>query len=662
MAKAAVSSIERMKGFALFAALACCTLPSLAAQRLKADTPSTTVQGTRFTAPTGWTMRAAGPAIFLASPEGDSRITLLDAPQGDAHAALAAAWAAHTPEPAPALKSVSDRPARNGWTQVRHARYRTASEAQRTVYAQALRRGAQWTVVLYDLSIAVAEKRDSQLELLSNTLLPAGYVRPSLAGQTAQRLDAARIAALTEFVETARVQFDIPGVALGLVQDGEVVFEGGFGLRALGRPETVDADTAFLIASNNKPLTTLMLAKLVEAKKFSWNTPVAQLWPAFQLGDAKTTRQLRVKHLVCACTGLPRQDYEWLFEGENATPASIVKTLSTMRPTSAFGELYQYSNLLAAAGGYLGGHVLHPGRELGAAYDAAMQQLVFDPLGMSATTFDYARAQAGNHAAPHGFDVEGRSTVASMDLNLAGIASRPDGGAWSTTRDLLRYVQMELAHGLLPDGQRYIAEPPLLARRQPQVAEGHEEHYGIGLKIDRSSGVPIIRHGGSATGYRSDLLWLPDHGVGAVILTNSDAGSALRSAFRRRLLEVLFDREPTTAADLAQQAQRSKTARLEERAELRVPADPAQAGQLAARYRNAVLGQIAVRREGAQTVFDFGGWDSEVATRKNAEGTTAFVTISPGEEGFEFLVADTPTARRLVLRDAQHEYVFIEAR
>lgn len=647
-----------MKGFALFAALACCTLPTLAAQRLAADTPLTTVQGTRFTAPIGWTMRVKGPAIFLAAPEGDSRITLLDVPQGEADAAVAATWAAHTPQAAPALKGALDRPARHGWTQVRHYRYRSAGEAQRTVYAQALGSGGRWTVALYDLSIAVAEKRDSQLELLTNTLLPAGYMRPTLAGKTAQRLDAARIAALTGFVETARQQFDIPGVALGLVQDGEVVFEGGFGLRALGKPEQVDADTAFLIASNNKPLTTLMLAKLVEAQKFSWNTPVTRLWPAFRLGDAATTRQLRVRHLVCACTGLPRQDYEWLFEGENATPASIVKTLSTMRPTSAFGELYQYSNLLAAAGGYLGGHVLHPGRELGAVYDAAMQQLVFDPLGMSATTFDHARAQAGNHAAPHGLDVDGRTTVASMDLNLAGVASRPDGGALSTTRDLLRYVQMELAQGLLPDGRRYIAESPLLARRQPQVAEGHEEHYGIGLKIDRTAGVTILRHGGSATGYRSDLLWLPEHGVGAVILTNSDAGSALRSAFRRRLLEVLFDAEPVIAADLAQQARRSKAGRLEERAELQVPPDPAQAGQLAARYHNAVLGQIEVRHEGGQTVFDFGGWDSEVATRQHAGGAVTFVTISPGEEGFEFTLADAGTARRLVLRDAQHEYVF----
>ena len=72
-----------------------------------------------------------------------------------------------------------------------------------------------------------------------------------------------------------------------------------------------------------------------------------------------------------------------------------------MQPTSAFGEMFQYSNLLAAAAGFVGGHVAYPQLELGAAYDKAMQTRVFDPLGMKATTFDYAAVMRGNHAMPH---------------------------------------------------------------------------------------------------------------------------------------------------------------------------------------------------------------------------------------------------------------------
>ena len=632
--------------------------PPERADILAADTPRTTAFGTRFVAPKGWAIRTDGNAIVLAAPEGNAHVAIIDVRNSDADAALAAAWALYRPGSAPSPEDARDRPARDGWDQVRLYEYAAPAKEQRTTYARALRKDDRWTVAIVDLPDAVAEKRDTQLEVIFGKLLPPGFERETFAGKKAHRLDAARIAALSGFIEAARKDSDIPGVALGLVQDGRVVFEGGFGVRESGKPATVDADTLFIIASNTKPLTTLMLAKLVDAGRFDWDTPVTSLWPAFRLGDSDTTKQVRVKHLICACTGLPRQDMEWLFQGDVATPASMMQVLSTVQPTSAFGELYQYSNLLAAAGGYLGGHVLHPDLELGAAYDDAMQTLVFDPLGMRATTFDYARAQAGNHAAPHGFTVDGKIVRADMDLNYTGLPMRPDGAAWSNVHDLLRYVQMELAAGLLPNGRRYISEEALLARRVPQVAEGSDETYGMGLKTDGIWGIPVLHHGGTMIGYRADMIWLPDHGVGAVILINSDSGSSLRAGFRRRLLEVLFDGKPEAADQMAAWAKQSKAGLAAARKTLVVPAEAAESRRLSAHYRNAALGDIDVRRDGTTTVFDFGGWDSEMATRRDDDGTLAFISISPGEEGFEFVVDDAADTRRLVLRDAQHEYVF----
>jgi len=101
-----------------------------------------------------------------------------------------------------------------------------------------------------------------------------------------------------------------------------------------------------------------------------------------------------VKHLICACTGLPRQDFEWLLHYRGVTAEGALETLATIQPTTKFGELFQYSNGLAAAAGFVGGHVAFPALELGAAYDEAMRSRVFQPLGMTATTFDFARSQA----------------------------------------------------------------------------------------------------------------------------------------------------------------------------------------------------------------------------------------------------------------------------
>ena len=97
----------------------------------------------------------------------------------------------------------------------------------------------------------------------------------------------------------------------------------------------------------------MLLAELVDENKLRWDQPVTEVYPSFKLGDAETTQKVLVKHLVCACTGLPRQDLEWLLNYGTATPASSLALLGTMQPTSRFGEVYQYSNLMAAAAGYV---------------------------------------------------------------------------------------------------------------------------------------------------------------------------------------------------------------------------------------------------------------------------------------------------------------------
>ncbi|HET9767685.1 MAG TPA: serine hydrolase domain-containing protein, partial [Thermoanaerobaculia bacterium] len=433
----------------------------------------------------------------------------------------------------------------------------------------------------------------------------------------------------------------------------------GFGVRDIKGPAKPDGDTLFMIASNTKALTTLLLAKLVDEGKLTWDTAVTSLLPSFKLGDADTTRSVLVKHLICACTGLPRQDYEWIFQFDGVTPDGALATLGTMQPTTKFGEMFQYSNPMAGAAGFTAGHVLFPDLELGAAYDRAMQSYVFAPLGMTSTTFDYARALATDHAGTYAPDVDGKPAAAVMAVNYAVIPLRPAGGAWSNVPDMLRYVQMELDEGALPGGRQYIRKEPLLERRAAQVPIGKNTTYGMGLEVDTTYDVPVVHHGGDMIGYHSDMIWLPESGVGAVILTNGDPGWILRGQFRRKLLEVLFDGRAEAEAQVTAGGKNFYDGLAAERKLLTIPADAAASAKLAARYGNAALGDIAVSRDGAATVFDFGEWKSEVASRQNPDGSTSFFTTAPGLFGFEFVVG-TGAKRTLVTRDAQHEYVFDE--
>ncbi len=629
-----------------------------AAERLAADTPKTTVRGNPFVAPAGWSVSVRGPATILEAPEGDSWIAIVDVEAKDAEAALAAAWAAFK-EPKWPLLATHDAPDRDGWTKQRIFVYQTSPNEKRDVAARVRFAGGAWNVVIVDMDQAVEEKRAAQLGLMFGKLLPKGVTRETFAGKKANRLDAARLAALAKFVEDGQKATGVPGVSVGIVQEGKVVFAGGFGVRELGTPTKVDADTLYMIASNTKGLTTLLLAKLVEQGKLTWTTPVTSLLPSFKLGDADTTSRVLVEHLICACTGLPRQDMEWLLQYGGMTPEGAMSTLATVQPTSKFGEMFQYSNLLAGAAGFIGGHVLYPDLELGAAYDKAMQTQVFDPLGMSSTTFDYAKALAGNHATAHAPDLDGRQSRAVFAIDYSVLPLRPAGAGWSSVNDMLKYVAMELRQGTLPDGTRYIGKEPLLERREKKVPLGESAVYGMGLMVDSTYGVPVVHHGGDMVGYHSDMIWLPEQNVGAVVLTNADLGWLIRGSFQRKLLEVLFDGHPEADASVAAAAKAFYEQVAVDRKLLTVPADPAESAKLASGYANAALGEIAVTKDGAATVFDFGEWKSEVASRKNPDGSVSFLTTAPGVSGFEFVVG-AGAKRTLTLRDAQHEYVFEE--
>jgi CubicO group peptidase (beta-lactamase class C family) len=630
-----------------------------ATDKLSADTPETTALGNAFIAPKDWSVRIKGPATILEAPEGDSWVALVDVQAKTQDEALAAAWQAYKPDAKWPLKVSNDLPDRDGWSRRRAYDYQTSPNEKRGVDAIVYYSGSSWTVVIEDVADAVAGKRGAQLSLIFSRLLPKGYSRESFAGRKANTLDQARLAELGRFVEQGQQVLGIPGVALGVVQDGKVVFAGGFGVKDLGGTEKPDADTLFMIASNTKAMTTLLLAKLVDEHRIAWDTPVTQLLPSFKLGDAATTRSVLVKHLICACTGMPRQDLEWIFDYGKMTPESTMALLGTMQPTSKFGELFQYSNLMAAAAGYTGAHVIHPDMELGAAYDTSMQSYVFDPLGMKETTFNMKRAVSSNHAGSHSPDADGKTAKAVTAINDAIIPARPAGGAWSSVNDMLKYISMELAEGKLPDGTTYISKGPLLERRAPQVSIGKDVTYGMGLMVDTTYGIPVVHHGGDLVGYHSDMMWLPQQNVGLVILTNADPGWLLRDRIRRKLLEVLFDGHPEADAQLDADAKSFYSELAAERKLMTIPADPNESAKLAKHYMNPKLGEINVSTSGDATVFDFAEWKSEVASRKNPDGTISFITTVPGELGFEFVVG-SGAKRTLTIRDAQHEYVFEE--
>jgi len=226
---------------------------------------------------------------------------------------------------------------------------------------------------------------------------------------------------------------------------------------------------------------------------------------------------------------------------------------------------------------------------------------------------------------------------------------------------MLRYVQMELGRGKLPDGKTLVSEQALLARRLPQVTIGEHTTYGMGLEVDTEYGIPVVHHGGAVFGFRSDMFWLPDQGVGGVILTNAGMGGALLHPFLRKVLEELYDGKPEAMEDIQATAKARVAELAKYRERLVVPPAPDVVAKLAKHYTRVALGDVTVRTAGAAVTFDFGEWKSTVASRRNDDGTTSMITVDPSVDGFVFVVAQKSGKRALVVRDMQHEYVLTEA-
>jgi len=207
---------------------------------------------------------------------------------------------------------------------------------------------------------------------------------------------------------------------------------------------------------------------------------------------------------------------------------------------------------------------------------------------MRNTTFDMEKAQRGDFASPHSYDIDGHTKLIKMDQNYSAVPFRPAGGVWTSAHDMTQYALLELRHGKLIDGRQFVSEENLLMRRKPQIPIGEDETYGMGLEVNNHWGIPIVHHGGSLFGYRSAWMILPDAGIGAVLLTNSDRGDNLKGPLMRRLLEVVYDGKPEAVATVDTFVSNSRTVVAMERARLTFPAAEDEASKLAQQYVNAL--------------------------------------------------------------------------
>ncbi len=381
--------------------------------------------------------------------------------------------------------------------------------------------------------------------------------------------------------------------------------------------------------------------------------------PSFALGDAELTQKLQMWHTACACTGMPRRDLEMIFHLGNRTPEETVALLKTMKPTTGFGETFQYSNLMVAAGGFAAAHAYDAKRPLGDAYDAAMKKNVFEPIGMKSTTLDFATALRANHAMPNAETLEGVPAPIPIDMEHVVVPVRPAGGVWSSIHDMERYVMTEMANGVSPDGKRVVSEANLLERRKPRVRAGELASYGLGLVVGTFRDLPVVEHDGGTGGFGTMMFMLPEQKIAILSLTNTSSGGVFNTLVQRKVVEELFEGARDLAGPrVAFYLKDKHDSEAKELSKLNREPDPQWVKSLAGTYSSPELGKVTVTPAAKGGVFDAGDWKSVFAQKKDPDGTMKIELMGPAMAGFELVVGGDAEHPTLTLEDPQVKYVF----
>ncbi len=327
--------------------------------------------------------------------------------------------------------------------------------------------------------------------------------------------------AFDQKIEAAIARYRIPGVAVGVLYEGEE-FVRGYGVTNVDDPQQVDGDTLFRIGSTTKTFTATAIMQLVDEGKVDLNAPVRAYIPDLKLADESVAQRVTVRQLLNHSAGWMGNDYA-NYSGD----AAITKYVAGMRKLpqlTPLGKIFSYNNAAFVLAGRLIEVVT------GMRYEDAVKKMLLDRLGLNHTGFSTDSLLGSKIAASHA--VEREKVVVDKAAWAFPRSLDPTGGLISSARDQLRYARFHLGDGRADDGNRVLTSQSLRAMRSRPGPGGT-----IVLEIDgvcvswwqrrTEQRIPVFQHGGSWGGQNSDFFFVPSHRFAMTVLTNSTTGSQL---------------------------------------------------------------------------------------------------------------------------------------
>ena len=344
---------------------------------------------------------------------------------------------------------------------------------------------------------------------------------------------------IDNITEKAMKTFKVPGMSVAVIKDGKVVHEKGYGVRNMHKPEKVDENTLFAIASNTKAFCGFALGILVDEKKISWDDKVIDYIPEFRMYDPYLTQAVTIRDLLSHRTGLGlgAGDLSIFPDGSDFTIQDVIGILKHLKPVSDFRVKYNYNNLMFIVAGEV------VARVSGMSWFDFLEEKIMKPLEMNASASDLNRLKdTTNLYTPHA-EIDGILQIVER-YNQPATSSA--GGIVASLHDLTKWVTMQLnngKYGSKPE-KRLISAQTHAETWRPQIYTGgynianpqppgsyntHFSGYASGFAVSDVKGIYQVSHTGGLPGIVTQITMLPEIGLGIIVLTNQQSSAAFNS-------------------------------------------------------------------------------------------------------------------------------------
>lgn len=310
----------------------------------------------------------------------------------------------------------------------------------------------------------------------------------------------------------AMARQNVPGLSVGVIQNGQVVMAKGYGVRELTARKPVTDKTLFGVGSVSKSFTAAVVAAVIADGKLAWDKPVREYLPWFRMYDPIATEFITVRDMLTHRSGLPRHDF--IRYSTYLSREDLVRRLRYLEPNKTFRDVYQYNNLMFVTAGYLAGAVA------GSTWEDLVRDRIFVPVGMTrSNTSTRDSMQADDFAKPHA----GGKEQEFYYYQQFGVG--PNGAVNSTAEDMLKYLQMWLDKGKA-NGKQVLPEEQVAEVFKPVTVVNAVASYSPGWQVGTHRGHRSISHGGAITGFRAHMILLPEENAGVVAMINDESGLA----------------------------------------------------------------------------------------------------------------------------------------